>query len=84
MCVISLKDRRTNEDLKKLLGVESITTIISSGGLRRYGEENIGPGWKCMHIRVEGKIPVGRPRKTLVDNVEADMAELKTPIAGKH
>ena len=32
---------------------------------------------KCMEYRVEGRRPVGRPRKTWLDSVEADMAELE-------
>ena len=37
MCGISLKDRRTNEELRRLIGVEPITTFIRSGRLRWYG-----------------------------------------------
>ena len=37
MCGISLKDRRTNEELRRLVGVEPITTFIRSGRLRWYG-----------------------------------------------
>ena len=81
MCGISLKDRRTNEELRRLVGVEPITTFIRSGRLRWYGhvmrkgDEN----WvkKCMEYRVEGRRPVGRPRKTWLDSVEVDMAELE-------
>ena len=36
MCGISLKDRRTNEELRTLVGVEPITTFIRSGRLRWY------------------------------------------------
>ena len=76
MCGISLKDRRTNEELKRLVGVEPITTFIRSGRLRWYGhvmrkgEED----WvkKCLEYRVEGR----RPRKTWLESVEVDMAEL--------
>ena len=32
---------------------------------------------KCMENRVEGRRPVGRPRKTWLESVEADMAELE-------
>ena len=32
---------------------------------------------KCMEYRVEGRRPAGRPRKTWLDSVEADMAELE-------
>ena len=37
MCGISLKDRRTNEELRRLVGVEPITTLIKGGRLRWYG-----------------------------------------------
>ena len=36
MCGISMQDRRTNEELRRLVGVESITTVIRSGRLRLY------------------------------------------------
>ena len=32
---------------------------------------------KCVEYRVEGRRPVGRPRKTWLESVEADMAELE-------
>ena len=32
---------------------------------------------KCVEYRVEGIRPVGRPRKTWLESVEADMAELE-------
>ena len=32
---------------------------------------------KCMEYRVEGRRPVGRPRKTWLESLEADMAELE-------
>ena len=79
MCSISLKDRRTNEELRRLVGVEPITTFIRSGRLRRYGHVmRKGDGdWvkKCMGYRVEGRRPVGRPKGTWLESVEADMAE---------
>ena len=34
MCGVSLKHRRTSEELRKLVGVELITTFIRSGRLR--------------------------------------------------
>ena len=39
----------------------------------RKGDED----WvkKCMKYRVEGRRPVGRPRKTWLESVEVDMAE---------
>ena len=37
ICGISMKDRRTNEELRRLVGVKPITTFIRSGSLRWYG-----------------------------------------------
>ena len=36
-CGVSLKDRRTSEELRKLVGVQLITTVIRNGRLRWYG-----------------------------------------------
>ena len=80
MCGISLKDR-THEELRRLVEVEPITTFIRSGRLRCYGHviRKVDEDWvkKCMEYRVEGRGPVGRPRKTWLESVEADMAELE-------
>ena len=65
MCGISLNDRRTNEELRSLVGVEHIKTFIRGGRLRwhghvmRKGDEDCVK--KCMEYRVEGRRPVGRP-----------------------
>ena len=32
---------------------------------------------KCMEFRVEGRRPVGKPARTWLESVEADMAELE-------
>ena len=32
---------------------------------------------ECMEIRVECRIPVGRPRRTWIESVEADMANME-------
>ena len=77
----SMKDIKTSEELRKSIGVEPITTVIRSGRLRWYGHVMMksDEDWvkKCVEYRVEGRIPVGRPRKWL-ESVEADMTELKT------
>ena len=36
MCDVSMKVRRTSEELRELVGVEHITTVIKSGRLRWY------------------------------------------------
>ena len=81
MCGISLKDRRTTEELRRLVGVEPITTFIRSGRPTWYGHvmRKGDEDWvkRCMECRVEGRRPVGRPRKTWLESVEAYMAELE-------
>ena len=81
MCGIYMKGRRTNEELRRLGGVEPITTVIRSGRLRWYGHvmRKRDEDWvkKCMEFRVEGSRPVGRPRRRWLESVEADMAELE-------
>ena len=37
MCCVSMKDRRTSEELGELVRVEPITTVIRSGRLIWYG-----------------------------------------------
>ena len=81
MCGISLKDRRTNEELRRLVRVDPITPFIRGGRLRWYGHV-MGKGdedWvkKCMEYIIEGRRQAGRPRKTRLESVEADMAELE-------
>ena len=39
---------------------------------------------KCMEYRVEGRRPVGRPRKTWLESVEVDMAELEIDKGDVH
>ena len=36
MCGVSMKDRKTSEELRELVGIEPITTVIKSGRLRWY------------------------------------------------
>ena len=54
-----MKDRRTDEELRKLVGVEPITTVIGSGRLRWYGHvmRKRDEDWvkQCMEFRVEGR-----------------------------
>ena len=37
MCGVSMKDRKTGEEWRMLVGVEHITSVIRSGRLRWYG-----------------------------------------------
>ena len=42
ICGVSMKDRGTNEELRRMVGVEPITNVIRSGRLRWCGEERTG------------------------------------------
>ena len=68
MCDVSMKDRRTSEKLRKLVGVEPITTVIKSGRVRWYGHvmRKSDEDWvkKCMEYGVEGRRPIGGPTRT--------------------
>ena len=33
---------------------------------------------KCMEFKVEGRIPIGRPRRTWLESVEADMQKFRS------
>ena len=61
--------------------LEPIITVIRGGRLGWYGHvmRKGDDGWvkKCMEFGVEGSRPVGRPRRTWLESVEADMAELE-------
>ena len=55
MCCISMKDRRTNEELRRLVEVKPITTVIRSGRLRMYG-----------HVMRKSDYPITTTRTPLV------------------
>ena len=56
MCGVSLKDRRTSEELRKLVAVQPIATLIRSGRLRWYSHvmRKSEEDWvkKCMSIEL--------------------------------
>ena len=60
MCADPMKDRRTIEELRRLVRVEPIITVIRSGRLRWYGHvmRISDYDWvkKCMEFRVEGQL----------------------------
>ena len=68
MCGVSMKDRKTSEELRELVGVEPITTVIKSRRLRWYEHvmRKSDEDWvkKRMEYRVESRTPVGRPART--------------------
>ena len=64
MCVSS-KDRNTSEELRKLIVVQPITTVIRSGRLRWYGHMMRKRNEDCVQKCIEfgrGR-PVGQAKK---------------------
>ena len=55
--------------------------MIRGGRLGWHGHvmRKCDDGWvrKCIECGVEGRRPVGRPRRTWLESIEADMAELE-------
>ena len=88
MCGISIKDRRTSEELRRMVEVQPITTVIRSGRLRWYGHVmgKSDEDWmkKCLEFRVEGRRPVGKPRKTWLVSAEANLSELEIEKENAH
>ena len=60
MCGVSMKDRRTSEKLRKLVGVKPITTVIRNGRLRWYRHvmRKSYPDWvkKCIELKAEDRL----------------------------
>ena len=76
----SLRDRLANSELRRRLGLESISEVVRRRRLRWFGhvvrkEEG---DWtrKAWKWKVDGPIPRGRPRKTWDDVVVADCRQL--------
>ena len=53
--------QKTSKELRRLLGVESITTVIINGSLGWYVMRKCDDDWvkKCMEFRVECRRSVG-------------------------
>ena len=59
---------KTNEELRRMVGVEPVATVIRGGRLRWYGHvvRRGDEDWvrRCVEFRVECGRPVGRPGRT--------------------
>src|SRR3989442_11338054 len=77
---VTLKDRRTCEELGQGLGIESVDTVVSRGRLRWYGhvERKNADDWvnKCRNLEVLGGIGKGRGKKTWIECVTTDMKNI--------
>src|SRR5438876_2973185 len=80
MSGVTLKDRRTCEELRQGLGIESVDRVVSRGRLRWYGhvERKNYDDWvsKCRNFEVVGGIKKGRGKKTWMESVTTDMKKI--------
>ena len=77
MCGVSLKDGRSNEELRRRLGIESVLVELRRRHLRWFGHVERKPkeDWvkRCRNMEVEGMRKAGRPRKTWGEVVKEDL-----------
>ena len=76
MCRVSLREHRTSEELRRNMGLESITEVLSRERLRWYGHvmRKDDTSWvkRCMTFDVGGKRPRGRPLASWEETVRND------------
>lgn len=79
---VTLRDRKRNVDIRKVLKVEPIVLTIEKNILRWYGHlMRMGPSRRVKQVatwKPTGKRPVGRPRKRWMDGVEAILKRVET------
>src|SRR6267154_797308 len=77
MSGVTVKDRKTSEELRQGLGIESVDRVVSRGRLRWYGhvERKAADDWvsKSRNLEVEGNIRKGRGKKAWMECVATDM-----------
>ena len=77
MCGVSLRGRKTSDELSNILGLEPVLDIIRRDGLKVAGHvlRKHKNNWvrRVMDIDVEGSRPRGRPKKTWIYAMEEDM-----------
>src|SRR5437899_5192873 len=79
MSGVSLKDRRTSEELRSGLGIVGVDRVVRHGRLRWFGhmERKEADDWvsKCRNLEVVGGVKKVGSRKTLMQCVKKDMRE---------
>ena len=87
MCGVSLKDKKSTEDLRTRLGIEEISKVVRRGRLRWFGhverKSRSDMVSACRDWVVEGTRGKGRGKKTWKDCVKEDMKRfhLRSEIA---
>ena len=77
MCGVLLRERKTNAELRKSLGIKDIDEVMKWSWLRwmDYLLRKDKDDWvrRSMVMVIEGKRGVGKPRMTWAKAVESDM-----------
>ena len=87
ICGTKLTDKIPSNELRGRLGLNNIEEMLQWGRLRWYGHVlRMSPDvWprKVLDVKVEGRMPRGRPRKTWMECVKKDMktAGIKPELA---
>ena len=80
MCGVTLKDKKSSDDLRKRLGIVSVSDRVRQGRLRWFGhvERKDADDWlsACRKLEVSGERGRGRNRKTWKECVSDDMKKL--------
>ncbi|XP_065675618.1 uncharacterized protein LOC136091834 [Hydra vulgaris] len=80
MCGVTLKDKKSSDDLRKRLGIVSVSDRVRQGRLRWFGhvERKDADDWltACRKLKVSGEKGRGRNRKTWKECVLDDMKKL--------
>jgi len=80
MCAVKLNERKRNEELGVLLGLELVSLVIKKSRLKWFGhvERKDDTDWvkRSMTLEVDGFRQKGRPKKTWWDCVKHDMESL--------
>src|SRR5437867_11307398 len=81
MSRVSLKDKRSSEELRSGLGIVGVDRVVRRGRLRWFGhvERKEAGDWvsKCRNLVVVGGARKGRPRKTSMERVKEDMKDCR-------
>jgi hypothetical protein len=80
MCGVTLKNKKSSEELREYLGIESVTDVVRRGRLRWFGHVERKSKDDCMlactYMEVVGDRKRGRGRKTWRECVNDDMKKL--------
>src|SRR5687768_2897826 len=81
MSGVSLKDKKSSDELLERLDIESVSVVVRRGRMRWFGnvERMDAENWvsACRLMKVDGSKGRGRGRKTWQECVNDDMRKLK-------